>query len=126
LWGDDVMLRYIPLVLFLFIISSFATLATPTNSLAPDVNTSDVSNQTFLNRVFSLLREEDLFGLGGNTVDYHNIVEEGFITENKLYFNGDKIKKSARNGEFYEGITANRDEYDSLAIWRNWYRFREE
>jgi hypothetical protein len=120
--GDDVMLRYIPLVLFFLIISSLATFATPTNSLAPDVNTGGVSNQTFLNRVFSLLREED----GGNTVDYHYIVEEGFIAENKLYFNGDKIKKSARNGEFYEGITANRDEYDSLAIWRNWYRFREE
>jgi hypothetical protein len=120
------MMRYIPLVLFFLIIGSFATFATPTNSLAPDVNTSDVSHQTFINRVFSFFREEDLFGLGRNTVDYHNIVEEGFITENKLYFNGDKIKKSARNGEFYEGITANRDEYDSLAIWRNWYRFREE
>jgi hypothetical protein len=85
----NVMMRYIPLVLVFLIIGSFAT---PTNSLAPDVNPSDVSHQTFLNRVFSFLREEDLFGFGGKIVDYHNnIVEEGFITENKLFFNGDKI-----------------------------------
>lgn len=114
------MMKYIPLFLVFLFIGSFVT---PTNSLAPDVNTSDVSNQPFLNRVFSFLRVEDLIGFGENTVDYHNNIEEGLIPESRSFFSGDKIKKSIRNGKFHEEKTANKDEFDSLAIWRSWYRF---
>jgi hypothetical protein len=96
LQGGDTLIKIVPLFVVIIIL---CFLGTPTNSLAPDINTG--------------------VGRVNYTAYLKNLNEAGTVSSGKLFIYYQTIKLNQLE-KFQEGTSTLDEPFDSMSIWREW------